>query len=265
MSRKTLAQLAAAGCEVKIRDLEEALDCSFFTGQHAFILAMMLASIDYLTAQVSELTARIEVLCEPYARQIAQLDQIPGFGIITAQDIIAETGTDMTVFATAGHLCSWAWQAPQVSQSAGKRKGKTASVRTRCPKSGGDDDAAELGGHVGGRGLGLAGVPGGAGPVICHVGGVVAGGGVPAGGDGLAGELERDGPLDRAGGAVAGLPGAEDLPGVFDRDLDRPPAGVSLDHLRGGGGGIGGDQGQVIAGRWPVADQHDGDGPGAQD
>jgi hypothetical protein len=28
--------------------------------------------------------------------------------------------------------------------------------------------------------------------VICHVGGVVAGGGVPAGGDGLAGELERD-------------------------------------------------------------------------
>ncbi len=80
-------------------------------------------------AQVSKLTARIEVLCEPYARQIAQLDQIPGFGIITAQDIIAETGADMTVFATVGHLCSWARQAPQVSQSAGKRKGKNATGR----------------------------------------------------------------------------------------------------------------------------------------
>ena len=47
-------------------------------------------------------------LCEPYARQVAQLDAIPGFGVITAQDIIAETGADMTVFPTAGHLCSWA-------------------------------------------------------------------------------------------------------------------------------------------------------------
>jgi hypothetical protein len=35
----------------------------------------------------------------------------------------------MTVFPTAGHLCSWARQAPQVSQSAGKRKGKNATGR----------------------------------------------------------------------------------------------------------------------------------------
>jgi hypothetical protein len=69
-------------------------------------------------------------------------------------------------------------------------------------------------------------------PVIRDVGGVVVGGGVPAGGEGLAGELERDSVLDRAGGTVAGLPDAEDLPGGFYRDLDRPPAGVSLDHLR---------------------------------
>jgi transposase len=124
---KVLAQLARGRMRVKIRALEEALDCSFFTSQHAFILAMMLANIDHLTAQVSELSAKIEVLCEPYARQIAQLDAIPGFGIITAQDMIAETGTDMTVFATAGHLCSWARQAPQVSQSAGKRKGRNAT------------------------------------------------------------------------------------------------------------------------------------------
>ena len=51
------------------------------------------------------------------------------------------------------------------------------------------------------------------------------------GGDGLAGELERDGPLDRAGGAVAGLAGAEDLFGVLDRDLDGPSGGVPFDDL----------------------------------
>jgi transposase len=128
-SAAVLAQLARGRMRARIRELEEALDCSFFTGQHAFILQMMLANIDHLTAQAGELSAKIEVLCEPYARQIAQLDTIPGFGIITAQDLIAETGTDMTVFPTAGHLCSWARQAPQVSQSAGKRKGKNATGR----------------------------------------------------------------------------------------------------------------------------------------
>jgi transposase len=128
-SPKVLAQMARTRMRGKIRELEEALDCSFFTEQHAFILAMMLANIDHLTAQISELSAKIEVLCQPYLHQIAQLDAVPGFGIITAQDIIAETGVDMAVFPTAGHLCSWARQAPQVSESGGKRKGKNATGR----------------------------------------------------------------------------------------------------------------------------------------
>lgn len=68
--------------------------------------------------------------------------------------------------------------------------------------------------------LGLAGIPGGAGAAGVDGGGVVPGGGVSRGSDGLAGELKGDGVLDRAGGAVAGLPGAEDLPGVLGRDFD---------------------------------------------
>jgi transposase len=126
---KVLAQMARTRMRGKIRQLEEALDCSFFTGEHAFILAMMLANIDHLTAQIAGLSDKIDTLCEPYARQIAQLDAVPGFGIITAQDIIGEIGVDMSVFPAAGHLCSWARQAPQVSSSAGKRKGKNATGR----------------------------------------------------------------------------------------------------------------------------------------
>ena len=126
---KVLAQMARTRMRGKIRQLEEALDCSFFTQEHAFVLKMMLGNIDHLTAQVKELNTKIAVLCEPYQRQIAQLDAIPGFGIITAQDIIAETGVDMTVFPTAGHLCSWARRCPQVASSAGKRKGSNATGR----------------------------------------------------------------------------------------------------------------------------------------
>ena len=101
-----LAQLARGRMRGKIRQLEEALDCSFLTGEHVFILAMMLAAIDGHTARISELTARIEQLTEPYWHQIGQLDAVHGTGIITAQDVIAEIGVDMTVFPTAAHLVS---------------------------------------------------------------------------------------------------------------------------------------------------------------
>ena len=126
---RTLAQLARGRMRPKVRRLEEALDCSFFTDQHAAVLAMMLATIDHYTTQIDALTTRIEALAEPYLHQITQLDAVPGIGTICAQDIIAEIGTDMTVFPTASHLVSWAKWSPQVKQSAGKRKGSNATGR----------------------------------------------------------------------------------------------------------------------------------------
>jgi transposase len=124
-----LAQLARRRMRSKISLLEEALDCSFFTPEHAFILQMMLENIDHCTAQVTVLDEKIAVLCEPHERQVAQLDSIPGFGVTAAQDLIAEIGTDMSAFPTAGHLCSWARVAPRARESGGKRKGKTATGR----------------------------------------------------------------------------------------------------------------------------------------
>src|SRR6266568_4246045 len=126
---KALAQLARGTMRGKIRRLEEALECSFFTDQHAAVLAMMLTLIDCYTAQIDELTAKIEVLAGPWLHQIEQLDAVHGTGRISAQDVIAEIGVDMTVFPTAAHLVSWARWCPQVRQSGGKRKGSNASGR----------------------------------------------------------------------------------------------------------------------------------------
>jgi transposase len=41
--------------------------------------------------------------------------------------LIAEIGTDMGRFPTAGHLVSWARYAPGVKESAGKTKGKATT------------------------------------------------------------------------------------------------------------------------------------------
>jgi transposase len=101
---KALAQLARGPVRGKIGRLQDALDCSFFTDQHAAVLAMMLAVIDYYTTQIAALTATIEELTEPYLHQVEQIDAVPGIGLVCAQDIIAEIGVDMAVFPTAAHL-----------------------------------------------------------------------------------------------------------------------------------------------------------------
>ena len=109
---KALAQLARGSMRGKIARLEDALDCSFFTDQHAAVLAMMLAAIDYYATQIAALTATIEELIAPYLHQVEQIDAVHGIGRISAQDIIAEIGADMTVFPTAAHLLSWARWSP---------------------------------------------------------------------------------------------------------------------------------------------------------
>ena len=137
---EALVQRARTRMRRKIAQLREALDCSFFTPGHAFVLQMMLDNIDQLTAQMAVLDERIAILCEPYERQVAQLDGIPGFGVRTAQDLIGEIGVDVTAFPTAGHLCSWARLAPRVRESAGRGRERTppdaATLHRRHPRRG---------------------------------------------------------------------------------------------------------------------------------
>ncbi len=59
----------------------------------------------------------------PFATAAARLDDIPGIGPVAAAVIIAEIGTDMSQFPTAGRLCSWAKFTPATKSSAGKTKG----------------------------------------------------------------------------------------------------------------------------------------------
>ena len=119
---QVLAQLARRSMRKKITVLEEAFT-GYFTDHHAFLLAKMLGRVDAITADIAELDTRIEDMIAPFAQAVARLDEIPGIGRIAAAVIIAEIGTDMTRFPTAGHLASWARFAPGVKESAGKKKG----------------------------------------------------------------------------------------------------------------------------------------------
>jgi transposase len=116
-----LAELARGSMRGKKSVLQEALTGQF-RDHHGRLLRMMLDRVDALTTQIDQLTSRIDEAIAPFARQVAQLDEIPGVGKTGAQELIAEIGVDMSRFPTAGHLTSWARFAPRARQSAGKAK-----------------------------------------------------------------------------------------------------------------------------------------------
>jgi transposase len=120
---KALAGLARGRARVKIPQLRQALEgAEFFTPPLAALLAVMLARIDAIDAQIAALTQVIEQLLAPYEEQLQQAGSMPGWGRRAAQDILAETGPDMSRFPTGGHLASWAGRTPLDKQS-GARAG----------------------------------------------------------------------------------------------------------------------------------------------
>src|SRR5206468_9607183 len=92
------------------------------------LLGLLLDELTHLEALIERLTARItEVLPAPFAAAIERLATIPGIDVRAAENILAETGIDMGVFPTAGHLASWTGMCSGQRESAGKRQ----SGRTR--------------------------------------------------------------------------------------------------------------------------------------
>ena len=76
-------------------------------------------------------------------KAVAALDAIPGIGTVSAEQIVAETGTDMSCFRNQHSFSNWIGVAPGNNESAGKRKsGKTThgnktlkSTLSQCAKS----------------------------------------------------------------------------------------------------------------------------------
>lgn len=121
-----LASLAKGKLQQKTPELIDALQ-GRFTEHHVFMTRQYLSQIDTLDAMIDGLTERIDEAMAPFSDARDALETIPGVSTKVADVIIAETGADMSVFATAAHLASWAGVCPGQNESAGRVK----SGRTR--------------------------------------------------------------------------------------------------------------------------------------
>jgi transposase len=116
-----LASLAKGSLRRKQDELGLAL--RGLVGDHQrMLLRSLLRQLDFLGGEVAVLDEEVAQRLAPFEELIQRLDRHPGIGRRTAEDILAEIGTDMSRFPTAGHICSWARVCPGNDESAGKRR-----------------------------------------------------------------------------------------------------------------------------------------------
>jgi len=127
-----LASLADRRIKASPKALYDALH-GRLTDHHRFRLQLHLGQYDALAAAIAAVEQEIEAGTDrmdeavkagqaPVRSLIGLLSGIPGVSTLSAQTILAEITPDMSRFATAGHLVSWAGLCPGQNESAGKRK-----------------------------------------------------------------------------------------------------------------------------------------------
>jgi transposase len=116
-----LARLAKGRLKEKREQLVQALSGRLKPHQ-SFLIAEHLAQIDYVEGAIERLSQQIEERLRPFEQELGWLDTIPGVSRRTAEVLWAETGGDMSRFASARHLASWAGMCPGNNESAGKRR-----------------------------------------------------------------------------------------------------------------------------------------------
>jgi transposase len=116
-----LAELARGRLRAKLPQLRQALR-GRFSDHHALLLRLTLAHLEHLEASIAALDTEVDRVLVPFAWARDRLATITGVGKRAAETIIAQIGTDMTVFPPAGHLALWAGRCPGNNPDRGKRR-----------------------------------------------------------------------------------------------------------------------------------------------
>lgn len=114
-----LAELTRGRLRPKIPQIQEAL-VNHFDDHHAAVARCGLAHLDQLDDAIGDVSAVVDEVIEPHRWASELLVTIPGVSTRTGECLIAECGSDMSQFPTAGHLASWAGMCPGNNKSAGR-------------------------------------------------------------------------------------------------------------------------------------------------
>jgi len=83
------------------------------------LLAMTLDELDVIDAHIHQIDEELARLLRAHQEAVERLAAVPGLGVDSAQQIIAEVGPTAATFATAKRLASWVGACPGHDESAG--------------------------------------------------------------------------------------------------------------------------------------------------
>jgi transposase len=126
---QALAGLADPNVKATPSQLAEALGaCAEMHPAHRRLLKMFLKNLELLEQQMEHLDKELARLLKPHHDTVQRLAEVPGLGVDSAHQIIAEVGLTAATFPSEKSLASWVGACPGEEQSA------QVKTSTRSPK-----------------------------------------------------------------------------------------------------------------------------------
>ena len=114
------------------RETVKAAVTASFSKTDLFVFRQLRETIDMVSRQIEECQKELTALCkEHFPKQYERLQSIPGVKERAATAIIAETGVDMRMFATAACLVGWCGLRPRNDVSNGRFKSRKVTHGNR--------------------------------------------------------------------------------------------------------------------------------------
>ena len=124
-----LAALADQHLRATPAQLRDALGaCRELNPVYRRLVKMALEELQLIEQQIGQLDQEIANLLRQHQHAVERLAEVPGLGVDSAQQIIAEVGAKAATFASAKNLASWVGACPGQEESAG------VNYSTRAPK-----------------------------------------------------------------------------------------------------------------------------------
>ena len=115
-----LATLADGRLRATPEQLCDALGaCTELNSVYRRLLKMALEELRLIDEQIGQLDHEMASLLRQHQDAVERLAEVPGLGVDSAQQIIAEVGPTAATFPTAKHLSSWVGACPGDDESAG--------------------------------------------------------------------------------------------------------------------------------------------------
>lgn len=126
---KKLAALAEPGLRATAEQLEDALSAAAILNPlHRDILGLFLERLELIESQIEILDTKVALALHEYYEAVQRLAEVPGYGIDSAQQVIAEVGPAAASFPSPQQLSSWVGTCP------GREESAEVSKNNRSPK-----------------------------------------------------------------------------------------------------------------------------------